>query len=298
MGDPKNQNTSSTPARDAPTKRYCSPLKMKPLTAEEFRAKTGQKRGVRSHNQAVKQTISAQQQYIDHIILAARERIDQRLQLGIPIDMLTVWNDFDPPTGINFATQRMDLPKWRNLSEYMKFHIAGVCTLAAEGYAFSARLNEELEAQWLQENRDFYELIKRRIAAEFRERGIVDLGIGFAIEGKTKKGTTTGIHLHGFFYFNSPASSVHKVKDAIEAALLVGTNRTGKRRGRDVKIELMYDTGLKVGKTPGRWSTYSSKHALKPDVRLPKRRIYMNRNIVQTAKVMWGLITGAPDGKE
>jgi hypothetical protein len=271
---------------------------MTPLTAEEFFARTGQKRGVREHNRQVRAIVKDQHAYVEHIIFAASERIEQRVAMGIPIDWLTVWNDFDPDTGFDFQTAQRKLPKWRNLSEYMKFQIGAVCTMGAEGYSFTARLNPKLESIWEAAGYDFYERIKRQMAAQFREAGITDLALAYVIEGKTKKGTRTNTHLHGFFFFDKGQTAPSKVKSAIEAALHCGLNRIGKRRGRDVKVELIYDTGLRYGKSPGRWGAYSTKHASKPDDRLPKRRIYMSTTMSQIAKVMWGVITEAPIGRE
>ena len=278
--------------------RYCSPLKMTPLSAAEYLARTGQKRGVREHNKRMRAVAKAQHAYIEHIICAAADRIAGRNALNLPVDPLTVWNDFDPPSGINFRTAQRDLPKWRALSEYMKLQIAAVCTLGAEGYSFTARFNPDLESSWEVQGYDFYELIKRNIAKQFRESGINDVGIAYVVEGKTKKGTRGAIHLHGFFFLDQAPRALSSVQSALEAALQIGLSRVGPRRSRDIDIKRMYDTGLLYGKSPGTWAAYSVKNAAKPDNRLPGRRIYMNRRIVQTAKVMWGLITDAPFGRE
>ena len=278
--------------------RYCSPLKMMPLSAAEYLARTGQKRGVREHNKRMRAVAKTQHAYVEHIIHAAADRIAGRIALGLPVDPLTVWNDFDPPTGITFQTAQRELPKWRELSEYMKFQTAAVCALGAEGHSFTARLNPQLENSWEVEGYDFYELIKRKIATQFRESGINEVGIAYVVEGKTKKGTRSAIHLHGFFFFDCAAQTLWSVESALETALQVGLCRVGPRRGRDIDIERMYDTGLLYGRSPGTWAAYSVKNAAKPDNRLPNRRIYMNRRTVQTAKVMWGLITDAPFGQE
>lgn len=271
---------------------------MRPLSASEYQLRTGQKRGVREHNRQMRDTVVEQHQYIEDIIWAAVERISQRRSLGVPVDMLTVWNDFDPPTGINFQTNQMRLPRWRELSEYMKYQLAAVCTIGAEGYSFTAKLNPELESIWASRGYDYYELVKRRLAAEIRSAGIENLMLAYAVEGKTKKGVRTGIHLHGFFFADTGPPKPNKVRSAIEAALQVGLHRIGKRRGRDVKVQLIYDTGLRNNKNPGRWAAYNSKHAVKPDDRLPNRRIYMNRTMTQIAKVMWGVIKEVPEGEE
>ena len=269
-----------------------------PISATEYFARTGQKRGVREHNRLMRTLAKDQHAYIEHIILSAAERMAGRIALGLPVDPLTVWNDFDPPTGINFQTVRRELPKWRELSEYMKFQIAAVSTLGAEGHSFTARLNPDLESLWEVNGYDFYELIKRNIAKQFRESGINEVGIAYVVEGKTKKGTRSAIHLHGFFFLDHAPQALSSIESALEVALKVGLIRVGPRQGRDIKIERMYDTGLLYGRSPGRWAAYSVKNAAKPDNRLPNRRIYMNRRTVQTAKVMWGLITEAPFGRE
>lgn len=271
---------------------------MTPLTANDYRAKTGQKRGVREHNKQMRSTVEEQHHYVEHIIGAASDRIAQRLALGIPIDLFTVWNDFDPPTGINFQTSPRKLPKWRELSEYMKFQLAGVCVLAGGGYSFTARLNPDLEKLWVVHEYDFYEMIKRRIATQFRADDLGDVRLAYVVEGKTKRGCRTGIHLHGFFFDDNDTSRPNKVKSAIEAALSVGLHRKGRRRGRDVKMEPMYDTGLSYGDGPGQWAAYSCKNATKPDTRLPNRRIYVSQQMTRTAKMMWGLISEVAIGKE
>lgn len=269
-----------------------------PLTAEEYFARIGQKRGVREHNKQMRTVAKAQHAYVEHIIQAAADRIVGRNSLGLPLDPLTVWNDFDPATGITYQTTQRELPKWRELSEYMKLQIAAVCALGAEGYSFTARLNPKLENSWEAHGHDFYELIKRNITKQFREFGINEVGIAYVVEGKTKKGTRSAIHLHGFFFLDQALHGLSSVQSALEAALKIGLSRVGPRRSRDINIERMYDTGLLYGRSPGAWAAYSVKNAAKPDIRLPNRRIYMNRRIVQTAKVMWGLITDAPFGQE
>lgn len=246
----------------------------------------------------MRSTVKEQHKYIEQIIWAARRRIEQRHARGIPLDMFTVWSDFDPDTGINFPTKERNFPKWKNISEYLKYHLAGVCVLATKGYTFSARLNPELETLWLNEGYDFYERIKKRLTKEFRASGLDDLGIAFVVEGKSKKGTRTGLHIHGVFYFDNDTWYPDKVRRAIEAALKVGDFRLGLRRARDVQVTLMYDKGLRDGKRPGGWATYTSKNAVKPDDRLPNRRIYMNRKMTQLTKEMWGQIRQVPRGQE
>ena len=280
------------------SRRYCSPLKMTPLTAETYKAKTGKKRGVRAHNRRVRETVKEQHQYASQIIWAARSRIEQRQSRGLPIDMFTVWNDFDPDTGKHYPTKKRYFPQWRDLSEYLKYHVAGLCVLATKGYTFSARLNPDLERRWLQNGYDFYERIKKRIAKEFREAGLSDVGYAFVVEGKNRKGSRTGLHIHGVFFFNDGLWYRDKVRRAIEAALKVGDFRQGVRRSRDVHVTLMYDPAIRGDKPPARWAAYTTKNSLKPDDRLPHRRIFMNQMMTQMAREMWGQIRGVPIGKE
>lgn len=271
---------------------------MQPLTAQTYRARTGRKRGVRAHNHSMRATVKEQHKYAQQIIWAARDRIEQRHWRGIPVDMFTVWTDFDPDSGKTFPTKQRHFPKWKGLCEYLKLQIAGVCVLATKGYTFSARLNPDLDELWSRKGYDCYELIKRRLANEFRKAGLTNVGYAFVVEGKSRKGVRTGLHIHGFFYFEEDPWYPDKVKLAIEAALEVGPFRQGMRRSRDVQVELMYDPCIRDGGRPGRWAAYSTKNTAKPDDRLPNKRIFLNTRMTRMTKEMWGQIKEVPRGEE
>jgi hypothetical protein len=270
-----------------------SPLKIRPITAEEVRAINGAKVGARAQNRNARETIDTEHQIITTLVDDVDTRVAYAAAKGIAIDRLTVWNDFTPElhpyTNINIS----HLPEWSNISEYMKAQLGFYATLVFKGYAFTATLNPKLEAKWVMQGKDISKLIRQRVRMELNAAGLNDLPFFYVIEGKTKRRSKTKLHLHGFAIPENPSGAT-TIELLLEKALQAGPlYRPEKNSHFDVEVKLAYDK--RDGHWgAGRWVSYLMKNALKPEPRITGRRTHFSTSFTDVAHEFWKLIREEP----
>lgn len=247
-------------------------------------------------NRAVKSGIEEGHDLIQKVIADADARADLMRACGMAIEPFAVWNDFDHfYTTTNYKPT--DLPRWVELNEYIKLHLLFQVALDGGGHSFTAKVRPDLEARWIADKRDPMDRIKRATAKALQAHGLAELEYCYIVETRTKGGSRTGIHLHGFLLAQDPLVAT-RFKVAMEQA--IGAHPKGRaaagikaRSGAAVKVEQAYDVvdGSKWGR--GRWPGYLAKQATRWDARF-KRRLFVSRTATQTVRDFWALLREEP----
>ncbi len=218
--------------------------------------------------------------------------------MGLTHEPFTVWNDFDQTSSALTETVPANLPKWRDIGEYLKFHLLFQVALEDGGYSFTVRVRPDLEKKWKAENRIPMDRINGEVRKKLDGRGLKGLEYCYVVERRTRSGKSqTAMHLHGFFLTRDPLDAT-RVKVAMEEAIAVhpkGRAAAGisPRAGDEVVIEPSYDVEDDTGYGRGRWVSYMAKNATKSDAWF-RRRVFMSRSATQTAREFWALVREEP----
>jgi hypothetical protein len=251
---------------------------------------------VRALNRAIRERVDQEHDLIQTLIRDADVRKMLLVgQSGKP-EPFTVWNDFDHPQDAT-ELSTSDLPRWEDIGEFLKFHLLFQVALDDGGYSFTVRVRPDLEAKWKRERRDPMERITREARQALEARGLQDLEYCYVVEARTKRGSRSNLHLHGFLLARDPMVAT-KFKVAMEKAIAVhpmGRRAAGiaPKSGPEVDIERSYDVIDDSKHGRGRWAGYLAKHAHRHDPRF-RRRIFMSRTATQTAREFWALIREEP----
>jgi hypothetical protein len=214
------------------------------------------------------------------------------------VEPFAVWNDFDHTSSSLTELNPRELPKWRDLGEYLKFHLLFQVALEDGGYSFTARVRPDLEEKWKAERRDPMDRIYRETRKALEKQGLANLEYCYVVETRSRSGKSRSqMHLHGFFLTRQPLIAT-RFKIAMEHAIAVhpdGRASAGisPKSGPEVLPEPVYDVEDDSGYGRGRWATYMAKNAMKWDSRFD-RRIYMSQTATQTVREFWALIREEP----
>lgn len=108
-------------------------------------------------------------------------------------------NNFDHTSSSLTELNPRELPKWRDVGEYLKFHLLFQVALDDGGYSFTARVRPDLENKWKAERRDPMDRIYRETRKALEARGLADLEYCYVVETRSRSGNSrTPMHLHGF----------------------------------------------------------------------------------------------------
>lgn len=284
------------PKTHRPSTNILLPRKSRPFSKQYHASKVGRKAGVRKRNAQVRDALSNDEKLMNTLANYAHASRVALAAAKPASGPFLVWHK----TGHSYSNDHngTKLGKWRNQTEYLKYLLSSQVVLEFSGYAFTFKINSFLEAQWQADDADIYTCVRKRVRKSLVSVGLGDVGLAFVIEGKTKKGGTTWLHLHGLVCGINHLQ-VTKFKLAMEKALEAGISRGGKGSGRDGKIELYYD-GLLMGYPGGAatWSSYCAKSIMVKDERLPDQRLYMSHKMCEMTRRLWGVITDRPPGKE
>ncbi len=247
---------------------------------------------VRALNWQLKETIQREKALLDAIVHDARFRAAAATGMGVQLDSLGVFLDFDHiPLGTLLSSTH--LPAWITLSEYMKAHIGFQLGRCFGCYSFTVNVHKDLEARWTRDGRDHADRIQRRLRLELDRAGLTDLPYFYILEGRTRHGKSrTGLHLHGYFVTEDPIVAA-QLKPIFERALRRDDRRQIVHKRTGIHIEPSYDVvdGLRG---PGRWVSYVTKNAFRPDRRLARRRSFMSQPLTQLAREFWAMISEEP----
>lgn len=255
------------------------------------------KPSVRMLNRAIRDRVADEKNLVERLVRDADQRRALLAPFGRPAPFL-VWNDFDHPSWAATEVNIHQLPKWKDIGEYLKLHLLFQVSLEDGGYAFTARVRPDLEAKWKAEGRDPMDRIRRLMDRAITTAGLSKLEYAYVVESRSRRGTgRTPLHLHGFFLAQDPVVAT-RFKMAVEGAIAahpLGRAAAGisPRSGPAVVIEPVYDKVDTSAHGRGRWASYIAKNTIRWDDRF-RRRIFMSRTATQTAREFWALVREEP----
>ena len=247
-------------------------------------------------NRAIRVQINEGHQFIQKLIADADARADLLRACGMAIEPFSVWNDLNHAfTTTNYKPT--DLKPWIELGEYIKLHLLFQVALDGGGHSFTAKVRPDLEAKWIAEKRNPMDRIKRATAKALEVQGLATLEYCYIVESRTRGGSRTGIHLHGFLLAQDPLVAT-RFKVAMEQAIAAhpkGRAAAGipPKSGAAVEVEPAYDMLDGSVRGRGRWPSYLAKNATRWDARF-KRRLFVSRTATQTAREFWALLREEP----
>jgi hypothetical protein len=266
--------------------------KLSPRRLADLPGPRRKKPPIQRQNRALKELVEGEHELLQALIRDAQARRGFWAGSGRAPDPLSVWNDFDQ-TYLHTETDPRHLKEWGDLSEYMKLQGGFLVALMANGYSFTARLHEDLEAKWTAPGQ-LTRLIQKRCRRELEAGGLADLAYAYVIERRSRSGKShTRVHPHGYFVDDDPHSST-RFKVCLERALLRDAQGNIRRRKTDIDIEPAYDVDTGDGRGHGRWVNYVTKNISRWDARLRGRRVFISRPLTQLAREWWELLRTDP----
>lgn len=271
-----------------------STKKVRYYDSASFSGPRRQKPKVRELNRAVRERIEREHGLAQRIVgdMDLRRAVAEARGIYEPH---LVWHDFDHATANMTEVQPSELPRWRDIGEYLKMHILFQAILEFGGYSFTVRVRPDLQAKWQAEARDPVKRINHLVDEGIRKRGLTGLEFAYVIENRTKKGHKTPLHIHGFLMAARPITAT-RFKMAVEKGL--ATHVKGKtaagfkaKARRATKIEPSYDVIDSSARGRGRWATYCMKNAAKRNNGL-ERSIYISREGRRLARIVWEVLRG------
>lgn len=252
---------------------------------------------MRALNRSIRDRIADEKHLVERLVRDADRRRALLAPFGRPAPFL-VWNDFDHASWAVTEVNIHQLPKWKDIGEFLKLHLLFQVALEDGGYSFTARVRPDLEAKWKAEDRDPMDRIRRLMDRAVAAAGLRTLEYAYVVESRSRRGSgRTPLHLHGFFLAQDPVVAT-RFKMAVDGAIAVhplGRAAAGisPKSGPAVVIERVYD---KVDNSPhgrGRWASYIAKNTVRWDERF-RRRIFISRSATQTAREFWALVREDP----
>jgi hypothetical protein len=273
----------------------------KKLTAYRKSQFAGPRRGkppVRDLNRSIRERVDEEHDLVQRLIRDSDVRQAIIRGMGGSIEPFAVWNNFDHTSSALTELNPRELPKWRDIGEYLKFHLLFQVALEDGGFSFTARVRPDLEDKWKTEGRDPMDRIRRLTRRAIEEQGLRELEYCYVVETRSRTGRSRSrMHIHGFFLAQQPLVAT-KFKVAMEKAIAVhskGRAAAGipAKSGPEVDVKAAYDVDDDSDYGRGRWASYMAKNAMKWDVRFD-RRLFMSRTGQQTAREFWALLREDP----
>lgn len=277
-----------------------SDKKLTTFRKSQFGGPRRKKPKVRELNRQVRERISIEHDLVQRLVGDADVRAAVLRGMKRRIKPFTVWTDFDHTSGALTKINPRELPPWKDVGEYLKFHLLFQVALDAGGYSFTVRVRPDLEEKWKGEGRNAMDRIRRETRKALEWQGLNNLEYCYVVETRSRSGTSRSrMHLHGFFLAED-AMAATRFKVAMEKAIAVhpkgrAAAGTPAKSGPEVDVEPVYDVEDNSGHGRGRWASYMAKNATRWDQRFT-RRIYMSQTATQTAREFWSLIREEPLG--
>lgn len=275
-----------------------STKKLKVYRKDQFTGPRRKKPPVRVLNRAIRERVEGERELVQRLVADADIRRAIHRGMRGRVDPFTVWNNFDHTSSALTELGPKDLPKWRNIGEFLKLHLLFQVALEDGGYSFTARVRPDLEAKWDAEGRDPMDRIKREMGKALAWHGLGGLEYCYIVETRTRRGHGRAkLHLHGFLLCQD-AFLATRFKVAIDEAIAVhhkGRASAGipAKSGVETDIEPVYDVEDDSRYGRGRWATYMAKNATRWDARF-QRRTFMSQSATQTAREFWALLREDP----
>jgi hypothetical protein len=224
---------------------------------------------------------------IENLMKDAETRRLFERRSGLPRQPMTVWSDFDQTWDYTELAPR-DLPKWEDLTEFMKLFIGFDIGMEFKvGYSFTAHILPSLVARWEASGMGLMANIEQRLRRELDDVGLGKIAFCYVVETRTRSGKSrTRPHLHGYCICDDPLDAT-RFKVALEQAFNPGLRRLGKRHA--VVVEQSYDYGGDEFIGRAQWVKYFTKNVDRWDAILGRRRLYVSRPLSQIIRDAWGI---------
>lgn len=217
-------------------------------------------------------------------------------QFDEPVEPLSVFmgKEGRPPSWelSPFPMEKQDngkpMPKWEDLSQWMKVMMATMAGHQWNLLTFNINLHPELEANLVNDG----QVVRTVMAERVRKHLSRSIGNGreyfFVIEGHEKRsGGETGLHLHGAIAIYAP----HERK-VVEDAIAKAAGQDVHGRGRVKRsVHSKPFSMIRVA-----YGNYLFKFARKFDPRLDDRRLVMSQAMTGAARMLWSVITRPEPG--
>lgn len=266
--------------------------KISPIRLSDLPGARRKKPPVRAYNRQLRSAIEAEDQLVQTLRNDRETRIEVARSFGLQPDALEVWTDFYR-TGEFTEQDPRKLPRWKDLTEFMKFHVAFMATESLDGYAFTSKIHPDLLGNWMGEDR-FLERVVKRLKDGLAKQDIPRIEFAFVIEMRTRGGKSrTAPHLHGFVIPPTPLD-ITRFKIAFEGALHRARGALPQKGKKAWHQHPAYDRDKGDGRGFGRWTNYILKNVRRYDQRVRGRRVYMSQSITQAAQEFWKLVREDP----
>lgn len=272
-----------------------STKKLKGYRRDQLRGTRRKKPSVRQLNRQVRERIVNERELFESLLADAEVR-RELMYAGQRPEHFAVWNDCDQYYDLT-VNRPGDLPVWSSLGQFIKFHLLFQIALDIGGYVFTVKVRPDLDERWDKAKIEPMDRIKRLTRSSLQQQDLAELEYCFILETHTKGGSKTKLHLHGFLVAEDPMVAT-RFKVAMESA--IGKHPKGRgaagisaKSGPEVEVVRAYDMRNVSKHGRGRWVNYITKHATKPDKRIPQKAC-MSRTGTQAARELWALIREEP----
>lgn len=184
------------------------------------------------------------------------------------------------------VTRRLDggpMPKWDDLSKWMKVQIAVMALNNWELLTFNLDIHPELESDWVRGRKDPRAMTRDRVRKALAKLGDPPREFFYVLEAteKTNK-QPTKLHLHGavLLYGEDTIARVRK------ALLHAGGHGVGNRMAMPRALAVK-----PFSKERAAYATYLFKFRKRPDPRIAERRLTMADPTTRAAREFWEMIT-------
>lgn len=161
-----------------------STKKLTTYRKSQFNAPRRKKPLVRALNREIKERVKCEHDLVQALVRDADTRRAVLIGLQRRIEPFSVWNDFDHTTGALTEVVPSDLPRWREVGEYLKLHLLFQVALDGGGFSFTVRVRPDLEAKWTAEGRDPMDRINRETHKAIVANGL--RGLEYLQNAKTR----------------------------------------------------------------------------------------------------------------
>jgi len=268
-----------------------SSKKISPRRLSDLTGPRRKKPPVRTQAQWLAEAMKREHEVVQTLVNDKVSREDHLQRLGLPVDPMLVWTDFDRTHEFT-STNSNHLPAWKDLTEYMKLQIGFMVALGLGGYSFSSDIHPAHLAKWVARGSVTTQILKR-LKEEAAKQGLNALSFAYLIETRSRSGKSRSkIHLHGYVVPNT-SLDITRFKVATEKAFHHARGaKPLKSDAWDEKPAYDVDTG--DGRGWGRWVSYLAKNVRRYDARIKGRRVYISRAMNQAAQEFWSLLREEP----
>lgn len=244
------------------------------------------KTGIRQRRSREARRLARDRKIFAKLRLLAEEGERRHEWIAEPIEPLSVYygkKEIPESWGLTpFPMEKQEngrrMPQWKDLSQWMKVHLATIVAYEWDLLTFNINLHPELERELVSKG-----CVRTALAERVRKHLGKAIGAGreyfFVIEGHAKgTGAETYLHMHGAIATYEDCEQ-KLIEDALAKA--AGHDLRGRKRGKRA-VHSDWFTLVQAA-----YGNYLFKFARRKDPRLDERRLVMSRAMTQAAEMFW-----------